>query len=79
MTNPVVPMPSAPKKLVVTDVLAIIKLVEEIFAPIIEKAMENAMSGGNPLDAVRDENVADILPEHSQTELAMLQARAGLR
>lgn len=59
----------------VTDVLAIVQVVWQMLGPVATAMVEKAINGGDPADVLLKENVVDILPIASRTELAMIQAR----
>jgi len=62
-----------------TDVIKLFELIWDILGPVATKMFERACSGEDPVDVLLDEKILDILPAKSRTEIAMLQAKAGLR
>lgn len=57
------------------DVVRLLELIWEILGPVASRMFQQALQHNDPVDVLLKENVVDILPTSSRTEIAMIQAR----
>lgn len=60
------------------EVIELIKAIASALLPVAVAMFSKAMAGGDPLDVLAEEHVADILPATTRLELAQKAARARL-